>query len=92
MALIKWNEKYSVNVNEFDYQHKKLVDLINELHDSMKQGKTKEVLGGILDELVKYTETHFKTEEEYFDKHSYVNSMSHKREHKEFTKNHPLNF
>ena len=51
MALFVWSDKYSVNIKEIDSQHKKLVDLLNSLHDSMKVGRGSEVLGKTLTEL-----------------------------------------
>jgi hemerythrin len=45
MALIQWNDSLSVNVVEIDKQHQKLVRMINELNDAMRQGKGKEALG-----------------------------------------------
>lgn len=82
--IVTWDDKYSVNVSEIDNQHKKLVDLINKLHDAMKQGKSKEVLSEIISELINYTDVHFKTEEKYFDKFNYPKSDAHKTLHKNF--------
>ena len=84
MALITWNDSLSVNVAEIDRQHKKLIDMINELNDAMKVGKGKEVLGKIVSGLVSYTVTHFKTEERYFDQLGYPETNSHKKEHAAF--------
>lgn len=81
MALLDWNDNYSVKVKEIDNQHKKLVELINTLHDGMKSGKGKEVLGKILDELANYTVYHFGYEEKLFEKHGYPESIIHKRQH-----------
>jgi hemerythrin len=81
MALLNWTENYSVKIKEIDTQHKKLVDIINNLHDSMKAGKSKEVLGKILEELINYTGYHFKTEEDLFDKYGYPEKNTHKRQH-----------
>lgn len=81
MALIDWDEKLSVNVKSIDAQHKRLIELINFLHDSMKEGKAKGALGKILDDLANYTDYHFKTEEEYFKQYSYPESVKHKKEH-----------
>ena len=81
MPLLIWNENYSVKISQIDTQHKKLVKLINELHDSMKAGKSKEVLGKILDELISYTGYHFKTEEDLFEKYGYPEKGTHKRQH-----------
>ncbi|MBA4407716.1 hemerythrin [bacterium] len=81
MALLNWSDNYSVRVREIDTQHKKLIDLINTLHDGMKSGKGKEVLGGILNELVAYTVYHFGFEEKLFDKYGYPETIIHKRQH-----------
>ena len=84
MALIKWDDRLKVNVATFDNQHKKLVDLTNELHTAMAQGKGKEVMGKIINELLNYTETHFKTEERYFDLYNYPGALAQKKEHAYF--------
>ena len=60
MALINWNESLSVNVKEIDLQHKKLIDMNNELNEAMKLGKGKDALGKIVNGLISYTATHFK--------------------------------
>lgn len=84
MSLINWDNTLSVNVVEIDGQHQKLVGMINELHDAMRQGKSREILGRIIDGLISYAETHFKTEEKYFDRFGYPGTDSHKREHADF--------
>jgi len=81
MALINWNDSFSVNVAEIDQQHQKLIALINELHDAMTQGKGEDILGKILNGLISYTGTHFKTEEKYFAQFGYPDTDSHKKEH-----------
>lgn len=84
MALITWNESYSVNVAEIDRQHQKLIGMVNELNEAMKIGKGKEKVGKILSELVSYTVTHFKAEEKYFDQFGYPETDQHKKEHAAF--------
>ena len=86
MAQITWNDNLSVGVKEIDQQHKKLIDLINALNDAMKVGKGKEALGKIVNSLIDYTATHFKTEEKYFDKFGYPEKLNHKIEHEAFVK------
>ena len=80
----EWDEKYSVQVKEIDDQHKKLVDLIFQLFNSINKHSTKEELGGILEELIEYASYHFSTEEKYFNKFNYKNSAEHIEEHKQF--------
>lgn len=45
MALMTWSSAFSVKIKQFDDQHIKLVNMVNELHDAMKEGKGNEVAG-----------------------------------------------
>ncbi len=81
MPFIEWNDTFSVGIEEIDNQHKKLIELINQLHEAVKDRKTAEVLDGILNELAEYTVYHFKTEEDYFEEFNYPETELHKKEH-----------
>ena len=81
MALLTWNDSFSVKVRQFDDQHKKLVGMVNDLHDAMKEGKGKEVLEKILNGLIQYTSTHFAEEERLMKQHGYPDYEQHKKEH-----------
>jgi hemerythrin len=85
MPLVRWNAGMSVGVMQFDAQHRKLVEILNKLHDAMKDGRSAEVLDGILFELVDYTVYHFLAEERYFLQLNYPGHAAHKREHDAFT-------
>jgi hemerythrin len=84
MSLIEWNDDFSVRIEEIDNQHKKLIEIINELHYAMRERKAKEALGNIINGLVDYAVVHFSTEERYFDQFNYLSSGSHKKEHRGF--------
>lgn len=86
MALIQWEDKYSVGVSDLDSQHQLLVELINKIHDAMKMGKSKEVVPGVLKDLVKYTQEHFAYEENYMAKIGYIDLAQHKVQHAHFIK------
>jgi hemerythrin len=81
MALIEWSDKFSINILEVDNQHKKLVSMVNELHDAMKTGKGKDIMGNILSGLIQYVGTHFATEERFMSKYNYPEYLAHKAEH-----------
>jgi hemerythrin len=81
MALIAWNDTYSVKVKEMDEQHKKLIDMINQLHDAMKVGKGKEVVGKVLTSLTDYTRRHFTSEENLMKIHGYPGYEDQKKAH-----------
>lgn len=84
MALMNWSDGLSVNVAEIDHQHMQLIAMINELNDAMKIGKGSDSLGKIVNRLIAYTATHFKTEEKYFAQFGYPDTDSHKKEHAAF--------
>ncbi len=86
MSLIEWSDSLSVNVAEIDRQHKKLVSMLNFLHDAMKTRKTGDVLGKTIADLITYAAKHFETEENYFAKYNYPDAAAHKKEHDDFVK------
>ncbi|MFN7035761.1 MAG: bacteriohemerythrin [Bellilinea sp.] len=85
MALIKWEDRYSVKISKFDHQHQQLVSMINQLYDAMKVGKGQVELGKILEELVDYTRKHFSSEEALMLKHAYPQYAEHKASHDRLT-------
>jgi len=84
MAAIKWDSTFSVSVAEMDQQHQKLIALVNELDDAMRQGKGKEIISRVINGLVAYTRTHFGAEERLFAQYGYPDADTQKREHEDF--------
>ncbi len=81
MALVAWNETYSVKVRQFDDQHRKLIDLVNKLHDAMKNGKGSQILSDVLASLAAYAQAHFSDEERLMRIHGYPGFLPHKKAH-----------
>jgi len=79
---IKWQDINSVNVAEFDAQHKILVGLVNKL----AKKKDKKSITEILKDLGQYAAYHFKAEENYFNKFDYPAKDVHSSQHKSFVK------
>lgn len=86
MALMEWSPAFSVKIRKFDDQHKKLVELVNQLHDAMKAGQGNAVLGVVLQSLISYTATHFKDEEQVMQANAYPDLARHKAEHEKLVK------
>jgi len=86
MPLMEWNQKMAVGVALLDLDHQKLVKMINDLYDAMKEGHSKESLGKILDSLVDYTKVHFAHEERFFAQTHYADLAAHKKEHDDLTR------
>lgn len=81
MPLFEWSDKFSINVKEMDDQHKKLVAILNYFHDAKLTDGDEEVVGTVLDELVAYTKTHFKREEELLKQYEFPGYATQKSEH-----------
>ncbi|MGK7345099.1 MAG: bacteriohemerythrin [Candidatus Nitrospinota bacterium M3_3B_026] len=83
-GIISWDKKaFTVYVPEMDAQHKKLVDLVNELYSAKLAGKSRQALGRVLDSLVDYTKTHFAAEEKLQRDMGFPESDSHKKVHED---------
>lgn len=63
MAFVDWSPEYTVKSDTLDHQHQKMFQIVNQLHDAIFARQAKDVLGGIIHDLITYTQTHF-TEEE----------------------------
>jgi hemerythrin len=81
MSLMEWNDRLSVGVEMIDTDHKRLVAMVNELHDAVRANKGKETLGKVLDGLIDYTATHFGREEVEMKKFKYPAAQAHLAEH-----------
>ena len=81
MALMIWNDSLQLGHAAIDKQHKRLVSIANEVHDSMLAGKSKSVLGNALADLIAYTQSHFRFEEQLFRKYNYPEIAEHMAEH-----------
>ncbi len=82
--LIKWNSNIAIGVEVIDTQHKKLVDLINELYRSIRRKSGKAAIKQVLEELTDYTRTHFSFEEGLMQKCSYPGLEKHMEIHADF--------
>jgi hemerythrin len=77
MPLFTWLDEYSIGNAEIDNQHKKLFDILNRLFDICVGKNEIETTEEVMDDLVSYTDYHFKFEEQhmldvgykYIDKH-----------------------
>lgn len=79
--LIHWSLSYSVDVAAMDEEHQRLIDIINSLYGAMREGRGKDSLSGILDELVAYTRTHFGHEERLMQQAGYPDYPDQKAAH-----------
>ena len=60
------------------------LDIFNELLDSMKEKKSREIQSEIIDKLISYAFYHFTKEERYLKKYNYPDLKKHQKEHEGF--------
>lgn len=84
MAIVEWDETLSVGVREIDAQHQGLLRLINELHEAMKEGKSRDILASLVSRLKDYARAHFSTEEKYMRQTAFPGFEEHRVQHDKF--------
>ena len=78
MALIKDFNKYLLGVEMSDKHHRNLIDIVNDLYDSLLKGAGKEIIAHYLKRLHVYTLAHFKAEELFMLEIGYPDLINHK--------------
>ncbi len=81
MSIMLWDASLHTGHNRIDADHRKLVELVNELGEAMAKGQGKDLCGKVLSDLVSYTRTHFRMEEHLMSVHEYPLALRHKAEH-----------
>jgi hemerythrin len=84
MALVTWDQSYSVKVKRCDDDHQRLFHVMNALYEAMRLGKGRSVIGQIVGELSDYTQTHFQAEEALMERANYPGLAGHRVEHQRF--------
>ncbi len=86
MALIKWTEKLSVNIDSIDEQHKVLINMINEFYEKINEKSNNELISNLITKMKDYTLLHFSMEEKLFKQYNYADFEQHKKQHDGFVK------
>lgn len=86
MKDIVWSHILSVEVDEIDEDHRKLVNIFNILNHSVMDGESPEYLAAVLEELINCTVWHFSHEERLMLKYGYKEIEEHKAAHQELIK------
>ncbi|MFA6280819.1 MAG: bacteriohemerythrin [Bdellovibrionales bacterium] len=81
MAFLDWSDSLSVHYRLIDADHKKLVELINNLHGLGESAGTPSAVGAAVKQLTDFFKTHFVHEETLMRKTAYPQIIPHKIEH-----------
>lgn len=84
MALIRWNDSYSVKVAKLDAQHKSVIEMINNLAESMRNGQGAAAVHPTLAALTEYFRIHTEDEENSMRQSRYQELSDHMDKHRQF--------
>lgn len=76
-----WNTRYNTGIHVIDGQHQELFALMDRLRKAVQEGATREVVDGLLSELIRCSEHHFATEEAFMTKYGYPDLTQHMADH-----------
>lgn len=79
---VEWKNEYSVGIDSIDQQHKRLINLINQLSTAVDYSTGEEFEREALAALVDYTKTHFGYEEKLMEENGYPDFENHRAQHK----------
>jgi hemerythrin-like metal-binding protein/PAS domain S-box-containing protein len=84
--IFPWDENFTTGVDVVDEQHRKLVDIINDLATQFSFKPDDIDIKTIFDELIDYTHYHFETEEQLWEQHFGLDEsvVKHKESHVDF--------
>ena len=79
--FVSWRDDLSVGIKSIDEDHKKLLNLINNLQTAVYYPTGEAFERQALQELLEYTHYHFEREEQLMAEHEYPDYEPHKRQH-----------
>lgn len=82
MALVAWDESYSVGNALLDSDHHILINLLNQLYDAIDTGQSRDVVASVVNVLTEYVEHHFQREEAILNQVGFPECESHFAEHR----------
>ncbi|MGB0681632.1 MAG: bacteriohemerythrin [Magnetovibrionaceae bacterium] len=83
---IKWRDEYATGNSVIDFDHKMLINMINDLESRIACGAKRKEIAHVFDQLASYVDKHFAREEGIFMPTEYPYKEEHLSKHQEITK------
>lgn len=81
MALIEWRKDFETGIPDVDFEHRELIELINNMHAQLENDAPAEDISDFLGEVFARISAHFALEESMMRKHNYDEYIDHKTDH-----------
>jgi hemerythrin-like metal-binding protein len=85
MVFIEWSDQYNVGIEPIDQQHRRLVELINQLQDRVDKGVGRQRCLNTMNALTDYVLEHFADEEKLMSEIGFEELDRHQRAHQVFS-------
>jgi len=82
--LFEWSDEYLIGIEELDYEHRDLINRLNELHGELAHYNEKGKIEDCLREIQVRVVAHFALEEHFMLDNNYYGYAPHKEEHDNF--------
>jgi hemerythrin len=79
--LIEWKDAYRTGLDEVDYEHRELIELINHLHARLSDPDAPITVPAFFGDLNRAITAHFALEERHMREHRYDQMKEHKGDH-----------
>jgi len=85
MAIVEWHDGLSIGVPEIDAQHQRLIGLVNEVDEAVREQHGADIAASALRRLCDYAVEHFAAEEALMDPDAYADYDRHMAAHMDGT-------
>jgi len=85
MNKMNWTSELSIGNRNIDKDHKKLIEVYNDLIDLITLRKSREEFAVILSKMTDYSLKHFKKEEAYMEEFNYPKLTEHRKHHYDYS-------
>ena len=83
LPLIAWQPEFNLGIHIVDEHHRGILAAVNTLNYEIERQQGEDALAPIFKIMQEYTHTHFKIEEEFFEKFDFPDTTSHRALHNE---------
>lgn len=83
MTAWAWDESLAVGHPQLDADHRILIALLNQLHDAIDTGQSRDVIGSIVNVLAEFAEHHFQREERAMEMAGFPGRQPHAQIHRD---------
>lgn len=83
MSLIEWKDEFEIGIPSVDFEHRGMIQIINELHGKLAENSDKETIANFLGEIHALISAHFALEEKEMREMAYDQFEEHKEDHED---------